>query len=61
MRFAIDVAFVDRTGAIVRLRQSLGPWRIQIAVRAFSVVELAAGALMRSDTQVGDRLYLSPT
>jgi uncharacterized membrane protein (UPF0127 family) len=60
MRFAIDVAFVDRGGTIIRLRSAVRPWRIQIAVRAFAVVELAAGALARADTQAGDRLFLAP-
>jgi uncharacterized protein len=59
MRFAIDVAFVDRDGRIRRARRALQPWRIQAALRAFAVVELAAGALDRSDTRVGDRLYLA--
>ena len=59
MRFAIDVVFVDRDGHIRRARRTLKPWRIQVAFRAFAVVELASGALDRSDTRVGDRLYLA--
>lgn len=59
MRFAIDVAFVDRDGHIRRARQALQPWRIQAALHAFAVVELASGALERSDTRVGDRLYFA--
>ncbi len=59
MRFAIDVAFVDRSGRIVRARRALKPWRLQAALRAFAVVELASGALDRSDTRVGDLLYLA--
>jgi uncharacterized membrane protein (UPF0127 family) len=59
MRFAIDVAFVDRDGHVLRVRRALGPWRIQAAFRASAVVELAAGALDRSDTRVGDRLYVA--
>jgi uncharacterized membrane protein (UPF0127 family) len=59
MQFAIDVAFVDREGGVLRVRQALGPWRIQIALRAFAVVEFASGSLNRSDTRAGDRLYLA--
>lgn len=59
MRFAIDVAFVDRDGQIRRARQSLQPWRIQAAYRAFAVVELPSGALRRSDTRLGDHLYFA--
>ena len=59
MQFAIDIVFVDRDGHIRRARQALGPWRIQAALRAFAVVEFASGALERSDTRAGDRLYLA--
>jgi len=59
MQFAIDVAFVDRDGHILRARRALQPWRIQAALRASAVVELASGALERSDTRDGDRLYLA--
>jgi hypothetical protein len=59
MQFAIDVAFVDREGGLLRVRQALGPWRVQIALRAFAVVEFASGSLNRSDTRAGDRLYLA--
>ena len=59
MQFAIDVAFVDRDGTVLRARAAIAPWRIQAALRAFAVVELAAGVLQRSDTRVGDRLFLA--
>jgi uncharacterized protein len=59
MQFAIDVAFVDRGGGVLRVREALGPWRMQIALRAFAVVEFASGSLNRSDTRAGDRLYLA--
>ena len=59
MQFAIDVAFVDRDGVVLRARNVLGPWRLQISVRAFAVVELASGSLDRSDTRAGDRLYVA--
>ena len=59
MKFAIDVAFVDRDGRILRARHAVRPWRLQAALRAFAVVELAAGVLARSDTRAGDRLFLA--
>jgi uncharacterized membrane protein (UPF0127 family) len=59
MKFAIDIAFVDRNGLIVRARQSVRPWRVQASFRAFAVVEIAAGELARSDTRSGDRLFLA--
>ena len=59
MRFAIDVAFVDRDGVVLRIRKALGPWRLQVAFRAFAVIELASGRLDRSDTRVGDRVRVA--
>ena len=59
MQFAIDVAFVDREGRILRVRRALGPWRLQVAFRAFAVIELASGRLDRSDTRIGDRLHVA--
>jgi uncharacterized membrane protein (UPF0127 family) len=59
MRFAIDVAFVDRAGRIVRARAAVAPWRMQVSLRAFAVVELASGALQETDTRAEDRLYLA--
>ena len=59
MQFAIDVAFVDREGVVLRVRRALGPWRLQIAFRAFAVIEFASGSLDRSDTRIGDRLHVA--
>jgi uncharacterized membrane protein (UPF0127 family) len=59
MRFAIDVVFLDREGYAVKIVRDLVPWRIAVAPRAHSVVEMAAGSLEHLDLSVGDRLFLS--
>lgn len=41
MRFAIDVAFVDRNGNLRRLVRNLPPWRFAFCFGAASVIELA--------------------
>jgi uncharacterized protein len=56
MRFAIDIAFVARDGRVIKVRSSVQPWRLAAALRAFAVIELAAGALERSRTAAGDTL-----
>jgi len=43
MRYAIDVAFIDRQGRVVRIVHGLRPWRWAGGWRARSAVELAAG------------------
>jgi uncharacterized membrane protein (UPF0127 family) len=58
MRFVIDVAFVARDGRVLKLRRDMPPRRIAAAWRAFAVIELAAGALERTDTRSGDTLRI---
>jgi uncharacterized protein len=60
MRFAIDIAFVTREGRVVKVCSTVVPWRIAVAWRAYAVIELAAGALSRSETQRGDVLQVTP-
>lgn len=57
MRFPIDVVFVDNQVRVVHLIHCLAPWRAsRIVWRARAVLELPAGTLDRTKTQVGDRL-----
>ena len=56
MRFPIDVAFLDRTGRVVKACAGVRPWTMRICTGAKAVVELPAGTLAGSQTAVGDRL-----
>jgi uncharacterized membrane protein (UPF0127 family) len=60
MRFPIDVLFLDRTGTeAVALIERMVPWRVtRVYLRAGSALELPAGTLTRTGTQVGDRLTI---
>jgi uncharacterized membrane protein (UPF0127 family) len=58
MRFPLDLIFLDRGGRVLRVAAGVAPWRIRLHWRAFAVVELAAGALARTDTKTGDLLEL---
>jgi uncharacterized membrane protein (UPF0127 family) len=61
MRFAIDVVFVDRQGAVVKPCGHVRPWQLASGGRrARAALELPAGTIERSDTRVGDRLDLRP-
>ncbi|MGH2462759.1 MAG: DUF192 domain-containing protein [Candidatus Limnocylindria bacterium] len=61
MRFAIDAVFVDAGGRVVRVVDNLRPWRIVAWVRGASdCVELPAGSVQLTGTQVGDVLALEP-
>jgi uncharacterized membrane protein (UPF0127 family) len=61
MRFPIDVVFVRRDGAVVKVRRAMPAWRMACALRGFAVVELAGGAADRAGLQVGDRLAVEPS
>jgi uncharacterized membrane protein (UPF0127 family) len=60
MRFAIDIAFFDRDGTVLRTG-TLAPWRVSPVVwRAAAVLEAEAGALARWGLGVGDRIEIKP-
>ena len=54
MRFPIDIVFVTRAGEVLKIRAAVPARRIAIALRAFAVVELAAGCAARQDLRRGD-------
>lgn len=57
MQMAIDIAFLDEHGAVVKLFSALPPWRITpFHPEASSVLELPAGTLKRSGTREGHRI-----
>lgn len=61
MRFPIDVAFVDRSGVVLRRLDGLPPWRAtRLHARARACVELAPGVLERAGVREGSRLLLVP-
>jgi uncharacterized membrane protein (UPF0127 family) len=57
MRFAIDVAFVDRTGRVVKICAAVKPWKIAWAWGGYAVLETAANAL--DGLRPGDVLSLT--
>ena len=55
MKFIIDIAFLAADGRVLAMQHSLKPNRIsKLIFRAEGVLELAAGRLKDTDTQVGD-------
>jgi hypothetical protein len=59
MRFPIDLVFASRDGRVLKIRPSVGPWRVSGAIGAFAVIEMPAGAAARAGVQVGDRLVVA--
>ena len=56
MKVRIDAVFLDRDFRVCKIRSGLGRRRIAVCLRAYSVLELPAGAVANSATYTGDRL-----
>lgn len=60
MRFAIDVLFLDKKGRVVAILRSFKPWKLsRIYFNAYSVIELPAGVIDKTDTREGDLIEIS--
>jgi len=60
MRIPLDVAFLDRDGAVLRTYQGIRPWRVSRIVRgAKSAVELPVGTLAAAAVERGTVLRLA--
>ena len=60
MKFAIDIAFADRDGRVVKITRGVKPWRVALARSGFAVIEMAAGTFDRVGLARGDRLRVTP-
>lgn len=58
MRFPIDVVYLSRKKEVRKLRREMPPWRISFCFLAHSVLELPAGTIAETGTQVGDRIEI---
>lgn len=62
MKYEIDVIFLDRAGRVLRILECLRPGRLTWWVRrAYSTLELPAGAVQSSETRAGDELEFIAT
>jgi hypothetical protein len=56
MRFSIDLVYLDREKRIIKLRRDVHPWRLSACIFAHSVIELPAGTIRDTQTELGDEL-----
>lgn len=61
MQFPIDVLGVARDGRVLKIRRAVPARRLVFCLRAFAMVELAAGAAARLGVHVGDALLAAPS
>lgn len=62
MRFPIDVAYLNHDGFVVAIQHNMRPWRVWIVTRrdAAMALELPAGRLVETKTEIGDLLKIQP-
>ena len=61
MRYPIDAVYLDGGHNVIHIEAELKPWRMgAIRREAAGVLELPAGAVKRTNTQVGDRISIRP-
>lgn len=59
MRFEFDAIFVDKQNKVLHLVERMKPWRISKLVRGGrAVLELPAGTIAASGTEIGDIIEL---
>lgn len=56
MGYALDIVFLAKDGAVLKLVPGLAPWRTAACLRAHATVELAAGGIDRLGLAAGQRL-----
>jgi hypothetical protein len=59
MQFPIDLVYLDRKRRIRKLVSNLPAWRLSACLRAHSVLELPAGTIRATRTEIGDTLEFS--
>lgn len=62
MRFQFDAVFVDKHLNVLYTKERMAPWRVSRFVqKGYAVLELPAGTVAESQTQIGDQLELITT
>jgi hypothetical protein len=61
MQFPIDLVYLDRQHRVKKVRSNVPPWRLSACLSAHSVIELAMGVVLTTQTVRGDLLEFSPT
>jgi len=58
MKFPIDLVYLDRKRKVRKVRMAVPAWRLSACLTAHSILELPAGTVEKTGTQVGDVLEI---
>ena len=58
MKFPIDLVYLDKQKKVRKVRHRVPAWRLSVCLSAHSILELPAGTLKQTGTQVGDELAI---
>jgi len=59
IRFPLDLIYLDKSNYVIDLRQELPPWSFgPFHFHAASVMELPAGTIRKSRTEIGDKVEI---
>ncbi len=58
MKFPIDLVYLDRRRKVRKVRHAVPAWRLSACLIAHSVLELPAGTVEQTRTEVGDELAI---
>jgi uncharacterized membrane protein (UPF0127 family) len=58
MKFPIDLVYLDKKKKVRKVRHRVPAWRLSVCLSAHSILELPAGTLEQTGTQVGDELVV---
>ena len=56
MKFPIDLVYLDREHKVRKVRNAVPAWRLSACLSAHSILELPAGVVKETGTEVGDKL-----
>ncbi|MCJ8329386.1 MAG: DUF192 domain-containing protein [Lentisphaeria bacterium] len=59
MHMPLDIIFLDKDDQVLALKVALKPWRMASKSGSKKVVELPAGTITSSKTDIGDRLEIA--
>lgn len=60
MRFPIDLVYLSRGRRVKKVCSAVPAWRVSACLTAQSVLELPAGTVLKTQTQIGDQIELVP-